>query len=171
MLGVITMVTNVISIVLSLLALIISLFVAQRQLRASRDSDSISAMLQLFGEYRTDEFRSARRAIFRMNFSQPCQLLIEMRAQQREEIELVAHFFEHVGLLIAFDLIPAEPMVAFFGFSCQQLWLKLESTIEAERQARGIENYLAYFEMFANLAARNGAEKINAAAAKRMLKM
>lgn len=80
-------------------------------------------------------------------------------------------FFDHVGLLIAFDLIPAEPMIAFFGFGRHQLWLKLRLFIETERQARGVDYYLGYFEMFADLAARRSAEIINAQASKRMQRL
>jgi hypothetical protein len=166
------MVISIISITLSCAALVISIVVARSQLKASRDSDSVTAMLSLFSEYRQDDLKEARREVFQIPESQgPYQRLGELRGSTRAAGERVAHFFDHVGLLIAFDLIPAEPMVAFFGFGCHQLWQKLSPFIEAERQARDVKYYLGYFEMFANLAARRNAETINASAAERMRKL
>jgi hypothetical protein len=116
--------------------------------------------------------KKARRVVFRIPAGHgTASRLGEMQGDAREASERVAHFFDHVGLLIAFDLIPAEPMIAFFGFGCHQLWLKLRPFIEAERQARGVDYYLGYFEMFADLAARRSAETINAQASKRMQRL
>lgn len=129
-------------------------------------------MLSLFSEYRQDDLKKARRTVFQIPESKdPYQRLGELPGNARVAGERVAYFFDHEGLLIAFDLTPAEPMVAIFGFGCHQLWLKLAPFIEAERQARGVKYYLGYFEMFTDLAARRSAETINASASERMQRL
>jgi hypothetical protein len=166
------MTATAISIVLSCAALIISIIAARSQFKSSRNSDSVATMLNLFTEYRQDDLKKARRVIFRLPVSKNHhQRLGDLSGDVRVAGERVAHFFDHVGLLIAFDLIPAEPMIGFFGFGCHQLWLKLAPFIQAEREARGVKYYLGYFEMFADLAERRDAEAINASAIERMKKI
>jgi hypothetical protein len=162
---------NIISLVLSFAAVVVAVLVALRQAKAARNSDSLLAMLQLFDEYRKDDLKKARGIVFRLPDSViQSGRMRDLPRESRIAAERVAHYFDHVALLMAFDLIPVEPMVAFFGLGCHQLWLKLAPLIDAERQTRDDDQYLAYFEAFAALYSRHEEQTINAAAFARLVK-
>lgn len=87
------MTVNIISIVLACAALAVSIVVARGQLKASRNSDSVTAMLELFREYREDDLKKARRVVFRIPAGHgTASRLGEMQGDAREASERVAHF-------------------------------------------------------------------------------
>ncbi|WP_435871134.1 DUF4760 domain-containing protein [Micromonospora wenchangensis] len=147
---------------MSAAALAVSILVAVRQLQASRRSDTSSATLALFAEYRTMSMRDSRDKIYRFLGEEESATPLSMLPDEiREDCFRVAYYFDHLGLLIGHRLLPAEPFVAFPGNGCSRLWLKLKPHVEAERQRRGVRYYLGYFEMLALLSNRQDAEVIN----------
>ncbi|WP_422751220.1 DUF4760 domain-containing protein [Micromonospora sp. WMMD1219] len=156
------MIFNILSAVLSAAALAVSVLVAVRQLQASRRSDTNSAILALFAEYRSLPMRDSRDKVYRLSSDEePAPPLSMLPDEVREDGFRLAYYFDHLGLLIGHRLLPSEPFVAFLGNGCSRLWLKLKPCIEAERQRRGVRYYLGYFEMLALLSDRQDAEVIN----------
>ena len=151
------MTINVISIVLSVVALLVSVTFARRQLRAARNSDSVAVVLELLGEFRDPEMREARgRVLTQLNDKTVGSTagLAELPEDLRDGALRVSHFFDHVGLLVAHDLVPADPLVGFFGRGAMNCWDKLRPYILAERARRlqggyASGEYVPYFEAFA----------------------
>jgi hypothetical protein len=158
-------VLDALPIVISAIALSIAVVSMRRQWRSARNANAVAAILKLFEEYRTDELRTARRTIFRMpSLSAGPDSDLALRNlpdDVRIPAERVAHYFDHVGLLVGHRLVPAKPMISFFGFGCAELWKKLEPYVVAERRLRNVDYYLSYFEGFAALSHEVGADAVN----------
>jgi hypothetical protein len=152
-----------IPVVISSVALAVSIMSMRRQWRTARNANAVAAILKLFEEYRSEELRSARRIIFQMApFAQgQTPTLRDLPDDVRAAIERVAHFFDHVGLLVGHRLVPAKPMVSFFGFGCVQLWDKVEPYISAERNLRNVSYYLGFFEGLARLSLQATPDELN----------
>lgn len=100
---------DILLIIFSVLALILLATVAQRQLGASRNSDSTLVLIELLKEYRSPEMLSARARIIRELDSSRFDPSGGFRGQpddMRMNVERVSHFFDQVGLLISHDLAP-----------------------------------------------------------------
>ncbi|WP_431885267.1 hypothetical protein [Micromonospora wenchangensis] len=154
---------DVIPVIISSAALMVAVISARRQWRSARNANAVSAVLKLFEEYRADELRLARRVVFRMKDfpAGNAPALGNLPDDLRVPCERVAHYFDHVGLLVGYRLVPAKPMISFFGFGCAVLWRKLEPCIIAERELRKVGYYLGYFEGFAVLSEKSGADEMN----------
>jgi hypothetical protein len=150
-------------VVISSTALAVAIISMRRQWRSARNANAVAAILKLFEEYRTEELRSARRMVFQMpdfpTGSAPA--LRDLPDDIRASVERVAHYFDHVGLLVGHRLVPAKPMISFFGFGCAELWNKLEPCVIAERKLRDVSYYLGYFEGLGRLAQNVGADDLN----------
>ncbi|WP_410597349.1 hypothetical protein [Amycolatopsis sp. lyj-23] len=159
-----------ISVATSLFALGIAALSTRRQWRSARNANAVSSILTLFEEYRTEDLRVARRLVFKLA-EYPTDLnptLTQLPADTRVAAERVAHYFDHVGLLVGYSLIPAGPMISFFGYGCTELWKKLEPYVAAERRLRGVNHYLGYFEGFARVAREVDADALNGKVVKNM---
>jgi hypothetical protein len=114
---------DIVTIVFSVLALILSATVAQRQLGASRNSDSTLVLIELLKEYRSPEMVSARARIIReldpARFN-PSGGYRGLPDDMRMSVERMSHFFDQVGLLISHDLAPADALITFFGVGAMQ---------------------------------------------------
>jgi hypothetical protein len=162
------------SLVLSVLALFVSVAIAVRQLRAAHNSNSISVMLELFGEYRSPEMLQARTVV-----------LERLPSLKRHETELgwaslptdvrdsalrTSHFFDNVGILVANDLIPPDPMIAFFGGSALNCWERMLPYISEERAKWGTPLYQAYFELFVSMTKKRDPNSVVVGTMKRALR-
>ncbi|MEU7959639.1 hypothetical protein [Micromonospora humida] len=154
---------SVLPVIISSAALIVAVVSGRRQWRSARNANAVAAVLKLFEEYRADELRLARRAVFRMGQfpAGTAPALSNLPDDLRVPCERVAHYFDHVGLLVGHWLVPAGPMISFFGFGCAALWRKLEPCIIAERELREVGYYLGYFEGFAVLSEKSGADEMS----------
>ena len=161
--AVIDVVLDVLPVIISSVALVVAVISGRRQWRSARNANAVAAVLKLFEEYRTDELRSARRAVFQMEKFPvgAAPALRDLSDDLRAPSERVAQYFDHVGLLVGHRLVPARPMISFFGFGCTALWKKLEPCIIAERELRGVGYYLGYFEGFAALSEKIDADELN----------
>jgi hypothetical protein len=142
---------NILSIVFSALALILSSVVAQRQLGASRNSDATTVLLELLKEYRSPEMVADRaRIMSRLNSPNvdPSKGFRGLPDDMRLSVQRVSHFFDQVGLLISHDLAPTDALISFFGAGAIQYWHKLYEYLAAERTLRAQPQYQIYFEIF-----------------------
>ncbi|MFD1044353.1 hypothetical protein ACFQ1S_01465 [Kibdelosporangium lantanae] len=144
---------DILPIFISTAALAVAVVSMRRQWRTARNANTVAAILKLFEEYRADDLRLARRAVFQMmDYStDSTPALRDLPEDIRVSAERVSHYFDHVGLLVGHHLVPAKPMISFFGLGCAALWDKLEPYVVAERNLRTVGYYLRYFESFAML--------------------
>jgi hypothetical protein len=151
-----------ISTLISTAAFAVSIIVSRRQLSSAKNSQSITVMLSMLGEYREEAMVQARRSVFRHLGSEtaapPTTGFSDIPKEARTAAVTISHFFDNVGLLVAHGLVPADPLISFFGAGAIQLWQTLEPYIECERRTRGSDYYQAYFESFAELAAKRDPE-------------
>lgn len=162
---------DLLSIILSGLALITSGIVAQRQLSASRNSDSTLVLLELLKEYRSPEMLADRARVIRHLDSGRFELSGGFRGlpdEMRISVERVSHFFDQVGLLVSHRLAPADALVTFFGVGAMQFWQRLYPYLSAERDLRGSKRYQLYFEIFVDLSKRRDPERLLARIQRRM---
>ena len=148
---------NIISIIFSALALIVSAVIAQRQLGASRNSDSTAVLLELLKEYRSPEMLADRtRVLSQLDPSQldPSVGFRGLPDEMRVSVHRVSHFFDQVGLLISHGLAPADALITFFGGGATQIWHKLHPYLDSERKMRASPQYQLYFEIFVNYSIR-----------------
>lgn len=141
-------------VVISSIALAVAVVSMRRQWRSARNANAVTAVLKLFEEFRADDLRAARRAIYQMvdcSADSAAPALRDLPDAVRVPAERVALYFDHVGLLVGHGLVPVKPMIAFFGYGCEVLWKKLESYVAAERRMRNVDYYLGYFEGLALL--------------------
>jgi hypothetical protein len=162
---------DILTLILSLLALVSSAVVAQRQIGASRSSDSTLVLLELLKEYRSPEMLSDRARIIRK--LDPDQLdpsggYRGLPDEMRLSVERISHFFDQVGLLISHHLAPTDALITFFGSGAMQYWQRLHPYLAAERALRGSTLYQAYFEIFAAVSERRDPEKLLIAVLRRM---
>jgi hypothetical protein len=154
---------DILSITFSALALIVSATVAQRQLGASRNSDSTLVLIELLKEFRSPEMLSDRARIIRELDSgrfDPSGGFRGLPDDMRMSVERVSHFFDQVGLLIAHDLAPADALISFFGIGAMQYWQRLHDYLISERRLRDPAKYQEYFEIFVNLCDRRDPVKL-----------
>lgn len=145
------MTLNALSIIFSVLALIMSAVVAQRQLGAARNSDFTAVLLELIKEYRSPEMVGARTKVLSeldpSNFD-PSLGFRGLPDDMRLSAQRISHFFDQVGLLVSHDLAPKNALISFFGMGAIQLWQKLDKYVAAERALRDSPRYQIYFEIF-----------------------
>ncbi|MGV9364359.1 DUF4760 domain-containing protein [Amycolatopsis sp. NPDC003731] len=156
-------VLDVLPLAISAAALSVAVVSMRRQWKSARNANAVASILKLFEEYRADDLRAARRAVFAMSDCDmdPAPPLRDLPDEVRVPAERVAQYFDHVGLLLGHHLVPAKPMISFFGFGCEMLWRKLEPYVIAERKLRNVKYYLGYFEAFAVLSEKTGADDLN----------
>jgi hypothetical protein len=129
------MVFNVLSVALSVVALTVSVIVSLRQIRASRISDTTSAIITLFAEYRTAPMRDARDRVYRFVNERKQAVPLSDLNELREDCYHVAYYFDNLGLLIGHSLLPTEPFIAFLGKGCMISWRKLDPYVRLERES------------------------------------
>jgi hypothetical protein len=148
-------VLSVSSLLVSVLALLVSSLVAWRQLGIMRQSNLLPVTLDMFGEFRTPAFRISMRYLTeRLWEDHPPADDLDMLGlpdDVREKIVPVVSYFNNVGLLVANGLIDERTVQSFMGSSVLRAWTRVSPYIRVERDKRGDPDYNGYFE---HLAAR-----------------
>jgi hypothetical protein len=163
------LIVDIAPIILSVVALGVSVIVALKQLQLPHRNNASSATLALFSEYREAPLSGARIAVYALPPSCDSCAISSLPDGVREDCIRVAYYFDHLGLLVGHSLLPAEPLVAFLGNACIKSWEKLEPYIQAERVKRNSRIHLIYFEMLAALSIEPDEDSINYALFRRTL--
>lgn len=131
----------------SLLAVIVSIGAVVVSVMTSRASDSLTVEVELFLEFRDQKFRQDRRVVIGDRTTQlPAKRFAELGKDVGPRAERVAHFYDHVGLLMKHRFIRRHAFRRFMGLSARLCWFALEPVVQAEREAREDHRHLYYFE-------------------------
>ena len=152
------------SLVVSLLALVVSAGVAIRQLARLRHSNLLPVALDLFREFRTAEFREHLRYLRDDLWEQspPGGLgVVDLSDEARGHLAPVSGYFNNMGVLVANGVVDAELVQSFMGGSIMVAWSRVAPYVEVERQRRSDPNYALFFEHLAALCIRTPPGELN----------
>ena len=143
---------------MSVFALLISIFVALRQFRLGRETNTLPVLVDLFREHRGPRLAEARAVVRQLQEDQVDLKggLSSLPRHEREMVRELAWFYDNVGVLVAHKVVLADPIIGYLGGSVVAVWETLEPLIAEERRARsGLPDALPwqeYFEMLYKLA-------------------
>lgn len=112
---------------------------------AMQRSASLPVVVDLFREFRTEEQRTSRDFVTHKLGSVTHGPVSLLAPDVRDHVERVSHFFDNLGLLVAYDLANEALVAGFMGSSALHSWTAIEPFIRAERESRG-SGYQEYFE-------------------------
>jgi hypothetical protein len=131
---------------------------AAKQLEITAKAAQLSAALEFMGEYRSFSMRLARLAVRKIPPHKVGRCLRSLPLHQYEAATRISNFLDHLGALVAEDLLAPKPAFSFLGGSALEMWDILGPYIYSERRAPGAsELYQRHFE---HLAAKMSAARI-----------
>lgn len=123
--------------VLSLVALTASLVASRRQMRLSRHLNSISVLVDLFREHRSDRLARARKFVFaELSTFNLHEGLSGLPESERDLVRDLAWFYDNLGALVLHDIVDIEPIAGYLGGSIIDSWEKMAPIVDAERRIR-----------------------------------
>ncbi|AGL18828.1 DUF4760 domain-containing protein [Actinoplanes sp. N902-109] len=143
------------SLVVSVLALVVSGGVAVRQLVRMRHSNMLPVALDLFREFRTEQFRADMRYLVERlwtDWPPGGTGVLDLPDEPRARVVRVASYFNNVGVLVANGVVDERMVRGFMGQSVLRAWDRVAPFLRVERTRRSDPAYNAYFE---HLAARS----------------
>jgi hypothetical protein len=148
---------------ISAVALALNLRHYQRTAALALHSNAIPVMSKVFDEFRSAEFRTHLAKVHTCGDPAIPGGYSAMAPELQESAYEVSYFFEHVGLLVAFRMIPADLIVGTMATFLLRSWNTLSPWIDSERAYRAgsggdrADHFLPYFENLVALAMRDGA--------------
>jgi hypothetical protein len=139
---------NIAALTLSLIALIVSAFLAVRQLGTMRQTNILPIVTSILQEPRSQQFREHLDYISHqlLNEYTPEAGCFELPEPARDHVLSVCYYYEGLGLLVRFGVIDERMAISAFGTYCDRAWRLLEPFILGERRARGSGRFQVYFE-------------------------
>jgi hypothetical protein len=142
---------DILSLTLAIIALVISIAIAVRQMRGSRQANVLPALVEMLGEHRSYEFVCHRKYIA-TQLRQECDPIetgySKLPESAAEKVFPVSYFFDNVGMLIAAGIVDEDLVLDYIGESVTSCWSVLEPYILREREIRG-GDFHVYFEHLA----------------------
>jgi hypothetical protein len=152
------------SLVVSLLALLVSAGVAIRQLARMRHSNMLPVALDLFREFRTPEFRDHMRYLQEELWEQcppGAAGIVDLSDEARAHLAPVSGYFNNMGVLVANGVVDAQLVQSFMGASILGSWWRVAPYAEVERRRRDDPNFALFFEHLAALCLRTPPAELN----------
>ncbi|WP_329134933.1 hypothetical protein OG552_20310 [Streptomyces sp. NBC_01476] len=143
---------NTAALVLSIVAVVVSVVVSLRQITLARHSNALPVVIDLFREHRSDHLTTARAFVYRelpaYDLSQGLDALPE---EKQRLVRDLAWFYDNLGALVAHNLVDVEPVSGYLGGSVILIWEKMEPLVRGERVKRDPANqdpirWQVYFE-------------------------
>jgi hypothetical protein len=128
---------SIVALVVSVIALGLSGYLTYRQLRLSRQANSLPVLVDMFREHRNRDLREARHFIF--NHLDEYDVTGGLDGLPRDKQLLVsdlAFFYDNLGALVAYGIVDPEPVAGYLGGSVILVFDKLRPLISAERARR-----------------------------------
>lgn len=142
------------SAVVALIAVLVAIWQIRENARGIRRSNSLPVIATTFNEFRSSEFQDhLRRVWYNAPSSVPENGFQALEYEWRQSAYIVTYFFETLGLLVAYDLVPKDFVVDFSANMIGRSWRALDPFIQAERafrrrtSARGVSaGFVSHFE-------------------------
>ena len=146
---------DLIPIAISIVALLMSggaIYITLLQTKIARHSNLLPIAVDMFREYRSDEFKDANMFVL-TEMAVYCENPVpfsEIPENALTHVRTVSHFYDNIGLLIDKGIIDQEMVIDFMGLGAKNTWEVLEPFIRLERMKRGDPTgrigYQEYFE-------------------------
>lgn len=139
------------TLVLSVLALVVSVFVAWRQQRVSKQANSLPILVDMFQEWRTEGQKLHREYVYE-RLREECSPRLgydDLPTQAKLHVKEVSNFLDNLGLLVYRGIVDEELVIAYLGGSVLELWGVLAPYIREEQK-----KYWPFQTHFEHLASR-----------------
>lgn len=154
---------NIVAIIISTVSLAVSGVLAIRQNRTAAAGYALPVILEIFGQFRTQEFFEARRYVFdelNNDFKHPVAYT-ELPVDVLAKVRMVAGRYDDLGKLVAHGIVGEELIIGSNGTAIQRVWQSVAPYVREERRKRGTLTW-AYLEDLAYRASRKPPKEIYA---------
>jgi hypothetical protein len=141
-------ITAIASLILSSLALLVSGYTNARSVRATRASQSLAAVKDIFGQRHKPEFIEALDAVRHETFMEgtdPSQGYNGLPDNKRTYAYRLSNFYDDLGKLVAHGVVEDKLVIGAYGYSTLWAWEVLEPYLKAQRSINGT-SFNIYFE-------------------------
>lgn len=131
-----------------MVALVVSAYTNARSVRATRASQSLGAIKDVFVQRHKPEFVAALNAVRDPNFVRGTDSADGYRGLPKAKqnyANQVTNFYDDLGKLVAHGVVEEELILGAYGSSTLWAWQVLEPYIKAQRSINGT-NFNIYFE-------------------------
>lgn len=141
--------------IVSVIALAVSLAAALRQLRLARHANVVPVLIDLFREHRSRPLMEARRFVYTElhQYNLSLGLMGLPDEQTRDAVRELMWFYDNLGVMVAHRVVDVEPLAGYLGGSVVDMWKALAPLVRAERGLRSIasepDRWQLYFEYLA----------------------
>ncbi len=142
------------SIAIAVLSLIVSGMLALRHTRTTSDGYALPVVLNVFSQFRTEEFFEAQQYVFDELPRQPVQPYTDLPLESRHQIRMVGGLYDDLGKLVAHGIVKEELVIGANGIQARRIWEAVEPFVRAERAKRS-SNLWIYLEDLAYRTTRN----------------
>lgn len=137
-----------------LVAIVVAVWQVRTSAASVARSNSLPATSSAFNEFRSPEFQAHLRKVWLEKPSSPPEGGFQSLPEDwRDSAYQVAYFFEYLGVLVAYELVPEDLVVDFSANLLRRSWEALDPFIRKEREYRresatpGISpNFVTHFE-------------------------
>lgn len=148
-------VITVVTITISIVSLAVSGILALRQVRTATDGYALPVVLNVFSQFRTQEFFEAQQYIFHQlhrDFEEPAAYT-DLPLDARSMVRMVAGLYDDLGKLVAHGIVREELVIGSNGTQARRIWEAVEPYVLEERRKRK-SNLWIYLEDLAYRANR-----------------
>jgi hypothetical protein len=150
---------NIISLVFSVLAIAVSGLLTYRQVRHMQRANLLPVIIELFGQFRTREFKVHLLFVERELWTEADREVLgteDMPDLVKSHVVPVQDHFNTVGILLANNVIDDLLVASYMGGSVVRAWRRIGPYIYNERRRRGDPNYQGFFENLAAVVVDSG---------------
>lgn len=126
---------DVLAIVISLAALTVSAVLALRQTRTAAAGYALPVVLEVFDQFRTPEFFTARQYVYHSlskEFDPPVPLP-DLPVEPQTTVRMVAGRYDDLGKLVAHGIIDEDLVIGSNGTAIRKVWRAVEPFVLLDR--------------------------------------
>ncbi|QQM42462.1 DUF4760 domain-containing protein [Streptomyces liliifuscus] len=141
------MVLNVVTLFVSVTALVTSAWLARSQLMSARKSTVLAMILEGFKDSRGDDYLEAvEYVLYRLAVEHPQPVsYLQLPEEAKRHVQRIGLFYNDLGKLVAHGIIDESLIIGLYGRSLLRAWIVLAPFVYLERQAHR-RNTMPYFE-------------------------
>lgn len=127
-----------VTLAVSVLSLTVSGFIAYRQLRTATDGYALPVVLNVFSQFRSQEFFEAQQYIFHelnQEFEQAVAYT-DLPLENRSKVRMVAGLYDDLGKLVAHGIVREELVIGSNGAQARRIWEAVAPFVLQERKKR-----------------------------------
>jgi hypothetical protein len=154
---------NIVAIVLSVIAVVVSSAIAMRQSRIMHNANLVPVITDVLTEFNSPDFKRELSYVL-LDLRKECPTSTrfdDLPDGPRQHAVRIADYFYTVGALVATGVISEILVASFMGRSILGAWETLWPYIKNERERRDDDHFYMLFENLAALMLENPPERIN----------